>query len=101
MFDEPRHPYTWGLLGSLPRMNVAAERLSQIPGQPPSLIDPPAGCHFHPRCSYEMVKCVAEEPALLESTPGAGHKDACHLSDSVKQAEAAKLQVSLGRSQAS
>ena len=51
IFNEPRHPYTWGLMGSLPRLDVNVERLYQIPGQPPSLLHPPAGCRFHPRCA--------------------------------------------------
>src|SRR5438105_6908225 len=52
LFKEPRHPYTWGLLGSLPRLDVDVERLVQITGQPPSLLSPPRGCRFHPRCAY-------------------------------------------------
>src|SRR6059036_2827452 len=54
LFHRPNHPYTWGLLGSLPRLNQDVERLVQISGQPPSLLFPPRGCRFHPRCSYVM-----------------------------------------------
>src|SRR4249920_1581401 len=54
IFTVPRHPYTWGLLGSLPRLDADVERLVQIPGQPPSLLRPPRGCRFHPRCTYVM-----------------------------------------------
>jgi len=50
LFNQPQHPYTWGLMGSLPRLEADVERLTQIPGQPPSLLRPPAGCRFHPRC---------------------------------------------------
>src|SRR5690242_73472 len=52
LFNRPFHPYTWGLLGSLPRLDTDLERLVQIPGQPPSLLRPPSGCRFHPRCPY-------------------------------------------------
>src|SRR5947209_8122190 len=52
LFNRPRHPYTWGLMGSLPRLDADVERLTQIPGQPPSLLRPPRGCRFHPRCPY-------------------------------------------------
>src|SRR6266487_5321022 len=57
LFKRPFHPYTWGLLGSLPRLDIEVERLVQIPGQPPSLLRPPSGCRFHPRCPYVMDKC--------------------------------------------
>ena len=60
----PRHPYTWGLLGSLPRMDIESDRLVQVPGQPPSLLNPPAGCRFNPRCSYTMNVCRTEMPEL-------------------------------------
>src|SRR5918996_1318864 len=54
VFARPHHPYTWGLLGSLPRLDVDVERLVQIQGQPPSLLHPPRGCRFPPRCPYVM-----------------------------------------------
>src|SRR3989475_1931255 len=57
LFGRPQHPYTWGLMGSLPRLEVDLERLTQIPGQPPSLLRPPAGCRFHPRCPHVMEVC--------------------------------------------
>ena len=66
LFEEAQHPYTWGLLGSLPRLNVDAERLAQIPGQPPSLLRPPPGCAFHPRCEYAMDRCRSEVPPLVD-----------------------------------
>src|SRR5262249_37029820 len=50
LFAKPEMPYTWGLLGSLPRLNATGGRLEQVPGQPPSLLHPPSGCAFHPRC---------------------------------------------------
>ncbi len=64
IFNAPRHPYTWGLLGSLPRLNTTVDRLYQIPGQPPSLLRPPAGCRFNPRCTFTMDVCRQREPAL-------------------------------------
>src|SRR5829696_6520039 len=58
IFNGPQHPYTWGLLGSLPRLDADPNhRLVQIPGQPPSLLRPPSGCRFHPRCPYVMDVC--------------------------------------------
>ena len=64
IFYEPKHPYTWGLLGSVTRIDrPRAERLAQIDGQPPSLVSPPQGCHFRPRCRFEFEKCP-QVPAL-------------------------------------
>ncbi len=81
IFANPRHPYTWGLLGSLPRLHQVVPRLAQIPGQPPSLLVPPPGCRFHPRCQYAMAICTDAEPALSDSPDGNGHQDACHLGE--------------------
>src|SRR5205085_2631848 len=64
LFSRPRHPYTWGLLGSLPRIGVDVDRLVQIKGSPPSLLNPPAGCRFHTRCEYVMSVCRTVEPDL-------------------------------------
>ena len=64
VFREPQHPYTWGLLDSIPRVGLTrGRRLTVIPGQPPSLLAPPAGCRFAPRCIYRFPKCD-ERPAL-------------------------------------
>jgi len=64
LFYDPLHPYTWGLLGSLARLDRPnPERLAQILGQPPSLLNPPTGCRFAPRCPHEFDKC-AEPPPL-------------------------------------
>jgi peptide/nickel transport system ATP-binding protein len=91
LFERPSHPYTWGLLGSLPRLDQLADRLVQIPGQPPSLLFPPSGCRFHPRCSYVMSICRQTEPGL-DALPGeAAHRARCHLDQATKDAEAAKL----------
>ncbi len=91
LFANPHMPYTWGLLGSLPRLDADVERLVQIAGQPPSLLRPPKGCRFHPRCPYVMDICRTEEPAL-EPVPGVeGHLQRCHLDEETKQREASKL----------
>ena len=91
IFNRPRMPYTWGLLGSLPRLDTDVERLVQIPGQPPSPLTPPAGCRFHPRCPYVMTICRAEDPPL-EPVPGVdNHVAACHLDEETKRREADKL----------
>ena len=91
IFNRPRMPYTWGLLGSLPRLDADVERLVQIPGQPPSLLTPPRGCRFHPRCPYVMSVCRSEEPQLV-NVPGIdNHLQACHLDEDTKRREAEKL----------
>jgi peptide/nickel transport system ATP-binding protein len=91
LFNHPRHPYTWGLMGSLPRLEANLERLVQIPGQPPSLLRPPNGCRFHPRCPYVMGVCRTPEPPLAPSSHDPGHLQACHLDEETKDREAAKL----------
>src|SRR5437016_8069234 len=64
LFERPHMPYTWGLLGSLPRLDTTVERLVQIQGQPPSLLNPPRGCRFHPRCPHVMNICKTDDPPL-------------------------------------
>jgi peptide/nickel transport system ATP-binding protein len=91
LFKRPHHPYTWGLLGSLPRLDTDLERLVQIPGQPPSLLRPPSGCRFHPRCPYVMDKCRTVEPALIPISDDQEHLQACHLDEETKDREAQKL----------
>jgi peptide/nickel transport system ATP-binding protein len=81
LFAKPEMPYTWGLLGSLPRLDLVANRLEQIPGQPPSLLHPPQGCAFNPRCAYVFDRCRTELPELRPSPVGAGHTFRCHLGD--------------------
>jgi peptide/nickel transport system ATP-binding protein len=82
IFYKPEMPYTWGLLGSMPRMDrERRQRLTPIAGQPPSLIRVPKGCVFNPRCAYsprvEGDKCFTEHPELLDTAPGHGVR--CHL----------------------
>jgi oligopeptide/dipeptide ABC transporter ATP-binding protein len=86
IFYDPQHPYTWGLLGSLARPDrPRALRLSQIQGQPPSLLAPPQGCHFRPRCPYEFDKCK-QTPALDPRSGTPGHLDRCWLPPDKKRA---------------
>jgi peptide/nickel transport system ATP-binding protein len=77
IYYQPRMPYTWGLLRSMPRLNTEEERLHQIRGTPPSLIHLPRGCPFNPRCPYVFDRCHVDVPELL---PVDGHHAAaCHL----------------------
>ncbi len=77
VYYRPLHPYTWGLLDSLPRHDVNEKTaLCPIQGQPPSLINVPSGCAFHPRCPYATSKCRSEVPALRDI--GGEHFAACH-----------------------
>jgi len=82
IFRAPRHPYTIGLMDSLPKLTEDEEWLRPIPGAPPSLINRPTGCAFHPRCflSQGRLKCREEVP-VLRRAEGDGHEAACHFSD--------------------
>ena len=91
IFNRPHMPYTWGLLGSLPRLDHETERLVQIKGQPPSMLRPPSGCRFHPRCPYVMDVCLKENPPLKKVSDDDQHRVACHLDEETKDREAAKL----------
>ena len=84
LFAKPEMPYTWGLLGSLPRLNSSGGRLEQIPGQPPSLLHPPSGCPFNPRCEYVMSVCSETLPDLRRSPVGDEHRFRCHLDDETR-----------------
>ena len=82
-------PYTWGLLGSMPRLDrVRKTRLDPIPGNPPSLINLPSGCVFNPRCTYQGRVaghlCTTSAPDLLEDTPG--HRVRCHIEPAARRA---------------
>ena len=80
LFYDPQHPYTWGLLGSIPRLDrPKLERLHSIKGMPPSLINLPQGCKFRPRCPYAFEKCT-EEPELRNRVEEQAHLDRCWLS---------------------
>jgi peptide/nickel transport system ATP-binding protein/oligopeptide transport system ATP-binding protein len=77
LFSNPLHPYTKGLIKSMPRMNVEVEHLDAIPGLVPNLLDLPSGCPFHPRCDLSFKKCVEEVPELIEIENS--HLVRCHL----------------------
>ena len=83
IYYKPHHPYTWGLLSSIPNLEAETERLVPIRGLPPSLINVPPGCAFHPRCPYKFEPCDTDVPELV---PEDGHHaSACHLSLADKQ----------------
>jgi oligopeptide/dipeptide ABC transporter ATP-binding protein len=90
IFYDPQHPYTWGLLGSLMRLDQSREtRLTQIPGQPPSLLAPPSGCRFAPRCPHAFDKC--HELPALEARAGGNHLDRCWLDPEEKKSLRAQV----------
>jgi peptide/nickel transport system ATP-binding protein len=83
VFRNPQHPYTWGLLGSIPRVGTTrGRRLTVIPGQPPSLVRAPVGCRFAPRCAYRFAKCDVRPS--LEPRVAPDHRDACWLDLAVR-----------------
>jgi len=77
IFENPLHPYTKGLLGSIMAVNADMSQIRPIPGDPPSLLNPPSGCRFHPRCEYAMDICRQEKPPMI-AVEGGAHV-ACHL----------------------
>ena len=79
VFYAPHHPYTMGLLESIPSSSAVGDRLRPIPGSPPSLINLPSGCKFHPRCGYVLDRCLTEEPPLRPLGLDAYHSSACWL----------------------
>jgi len=92
IFYDPKHPYTRGLLGSLPRLDgVETARLVRIKGQPPSLLRPPSGCAFHPRCDHARLPgpCDRDRPEMAEI--GAGHLSACHFAGELPSLAAADV----------
>ncbi len=94
IFAQPSHPYTWGLLSSMPSRAQGRDRLTSIPGSPPSLLYPPAGCRFNPRCTFVSDACrVDPGPALrqVEDAGGLDHRFACHLDAATRVAEAARV----------
>ena len=79
LFNTPKHPYTQGLLAAIPRLDGQARSLAAIPGSIPNLIDPPAGCRFHPRCPSAGSRCRRDRPRARDVA--GGHLVACHLFD--------------------
>ncbi|MGH9096621.1 MAG: ABC transporter ATP-binding protein, partial [Acidimicrobiales bacterium] len=93
IFGASHHPYTEGLLHSLPAYGGVRERLHPIPGQPPSLINLPGGCPFHPRCPYVMDRCRVEEPPLFEVGGNPTHTSACWLTLNLVERTALRVKV--------
>ncbi len=86
LFYDPQHPYTWGLLGSVTRMDrEPPKRLPAIPGAPPSLVNPPQGCHFRPRCPHAFDRCVEVPPLEARLSESPGHLDRCWLEPAEKR----------------
>ena len=83
IFRTPLHPYTQALLEEVPRLSNRKRRFHAIKGEIPSPLNPPPGCHFHPRCPHAMARCKTEQPMLLEQ--GNGRRAACHLLDAPAQ----------------
>jgi peptide/nickel transport system ATP-binding protein len=79
LFREPNHPYTQALLAEVPRLDQRKRRFTPVTGEIPSPLDPPRGCHFHPRCPHAMERCRREAPVLQQIAPG--RLSACHLND--------------------
>ena len=93
IFYRPEHPYTWGLLNSLPRLAAEGSDLKPIPGTPPSLLQPPSGCRFHLRCTYAFSPCIPEVPELLPvgGESAGDHAVACHLEPEFRRRESHDL----------
>jgi len=101
LFASPQHPYTWGLLRSIPTLTgPRGVDLVPIPGRPPSLIHPPSGCHFHPRCAYALPSHATIDPPLtaVDGTPG--HMTACLLERAQRDAAWAELRAGRSAEQA-
>jgi peptide/nickel transport system ATP-binding protein len=79
IFANPNHPYTQALLREIPRLESRHSSFTPIEGEIPSPLDPPNGCHFHPRCPFATERCKNEVPVLKEIAPG--HHSACHLNE--------------------
>ena len=93
IFYRPEHPYTWGLLNSLPRLAAEGADLKPIPGTPPSLLQPPSGCRFHLRCTYAISPCIPDVPELLPvgGESAGDHAVACHLEPEFRRRESHDL----------
>ena len=79
LFSDPNHPYTQALLAEVPRLETRQRKFAPVKGEIPSPIDPPTGCHFHPRCPKAFARCHHETPALKEIE--SNRFSACHLND--------------------
>ncbi len=79
LFERPNHPYTVALLAEIPRLDTRRRQFAPVKGEIPSPLDPPSGCHFHPRCPHATTRCAREAPVLRDIAPG--RRAACHLND--------------------
>ena len=79
LYAAPNHPYTQALLDEVPRVGEGRRTFAAIHGEIPSPVNPPSGCHFHPRCPHASARCREERPVLREIAPG--RLSACHLND--------------------
>ncbi len=79
LFEKPNHPYTQALLAEIPRIDTRKRVFKPVKGEIPSPLNPPSGCHFHPRCPFAMERCRVEAPMLKEIAPG--RHSSCHLND--------------------
>ncbi|MFQ5828414.1 MAG: ABC transporter ATP-binding protein [Candidatus Methylomirabilia bacterium] len=83
LFAQPNHPYTQALLREVPRLDTRRRKFEPVKGEIPSPLEPPSGCHFHPRCPFAAERCRVEQPELREIAPG--RLAACHLNDGTRQ----------------
>jgi peptide/nickel transport system ATP-binding protein len=90
VFYGSRNPYTLGLMNSIPRLDQKGDRLSPIRGTPPSMLHPPAGCAFRPRCDYATEICAATGAPLVPVTEGGSHVSRCHNQQSLPALESAR-----------
>ncbi len=81
LYSNPGHPYTEGLLASIPRVDLKGQQLKSIKGMPPNMLHPPSGCPFHPRCTYAQDICTREDPPLRDV--GVQRSSACHFAEEV------------------
>ena len=79
LYRRPNHPYTQALIAGVPRLDAGRHAFEPVQGEIPSPLDPPSGCHFHPRCPHAMARCRTEAPVLAPVAPG--HLSSCHLND--------------------
>ncbi|MGB9790744.1 ABC transporter ATP-binding protein [Thermotoga caldifontis] len=89
LFNDPKHPYTWGLLHAIPRLDIEQTRLYNIPGVVPDPLHFPPGCKFHPRCEFREERCTREEPELVEV--GENHTVRCFFWQKVVEAKMKKV----------
>jgi peptide/nickel transport system ATP-binding protein len=94
LFDDPKHPYTKGLIGSIPHIDYdAEERLVSIPGAVPSLQNMPTGCRFHTRCEFVTERCIQEQPNLIHTDQDGNHKVRCWLVEKEEVTQLGKKEV--------